>query len=252
LKINRIFFDLDDTCNELTLHALEAFGCNIKPHEHDKYKPRWGYDILKAAKELYPWIVDQVTPMEFWSTFDCDFWSRLPESKEFSELLEVAEDIVGLENVLILTSPIHSNKPMFSMDNSEREEWRRITGECMAGKYTWITKHFPAQLHTQFAMCPIKRLCVAPDTLLIDDSGKNVNEFRAAGGQAILMPRPWNSMHNPTLPPIECVYRRLAEILLARPINGSGLRPSGDFWNFGRTQKKRTGGPLSGQLEFGL
>ena len=34
-----------------------------------------------------------------------------------------------------------------------------------------------------------------PDTLLIDDKDENIAEFVAAGGQGILVNRPWNKGH---------------------------------------------------------
>ena len=45
-----------------------------------------------------------------------------------------------------------------------------------------------------------KHFCARPDALLIDDSDHNVEAFLAHGGQAILVPRPWNPLHcMPTL-----------------------------------------------------
>ena len=40
-----------------------------------------------------------------------------------------------------------------------------------------------------------KHFCARPDALLIDDGDHNVEAFRANGGQTILVPRPWNSLH---------------------------------------------------------
>jgi len=209
LKINRIFLDLDDVCNEFTLQALATFGCNICPGEYGKYKPEWGFDILKAAGELQP--PEEASSQFFWETFGRYFWSGLPESREFEELIELAEDIVGFENTLILTAPICSPEPDLVSDR-----WRETTSQCLAGKYNWIIDHFPNEMHRNFSMCPVKHLCAAPDALLIDDSNKNVSEFKAAGGQTILMPRPWNNLHYLGDSMIMThVYSRLAEILQA-------------------------------------
>ncbi len=213
MKISRIALDLDDVCNEFTLQALENFGCDIRSGNFSKYKPEWGFDILKAAKELHPGKFNRVRPGVFWGELDRGFWAGLPESTEFKDLLKLAEDIVGFENTLILTTPVCSPD-----QDSVSGFWRKITSQCMTGKYDWIVSHLPPQLRNQFAMCPVKRLCAAPDTLLIDDSNKNVEEFRAAGGQAILMPRPWNTRHDWSIPsddPMAYVRTELGRILLA-------------------------------------
>ena len=42
---------------------------------------------------------------------------------------------------------------------------------------------------------PIKASVCQSKTLLIDDSDKNVDSFRKCGGHAVLVPRPWNSLH---------------------------------------------------------
>ena len=64
--------------------------------------------------------------------------------------------------------------------------------ECLAGKLEWIHNHFPAWMHRQFAITPRKHLFARPDSLLIDDYGENVERFKAHGGHAITVPRPWN------------------------------------------------------------
>ena len=40
-----------------------------------------------------------------------------------------------------------------------------------------------------------KHFCAHSGSLLIDDYDKNINDFRQAGGNAILVPRQWNSMY---------------------------------------------------------
>jgi 5'(3')-deoxyribonucleotidase len=67
--------------------------------------------------------------------------------------------------------------------------------ECLAGKYEWITTVLPPYLHRQYLIGPRKQFCAHPEALLIDDSDDNVKAFRGAGGHAILVPRPWNSLH---------------------------------------------------------
>ncbi len=46
----------------------------------------------------------------------------------------------------------------------------------------------------RYLMGPAKHFCSGPGRVLIDDSDKNVIEFLRSGGQAILVPRPWNML----------------------------------------------------------
>ena len=175
----RILLDLDDVCNRFTMYALKHVGCPVDELAYCDFNPAWGWDIVRAANALHP--NHQFTPDEFWNSLDRDVWASVPESAEFKALLCRCEELVGSENVCILSSPTHDP-------------------DCLAGKLEWIHDHFPKRMHRQFLIGPRKHFCARPDALLIDDSDRNVEAFRAHGGQALLVPRPWNSLHYmPTL-----------------------------------------------------
>jgi hypothetical protein len=91
-------------------------------------------------------------------------------------LLSGAINLVGTENICILTNP-------------------RPEPGCIPGKLAWIRDYLPPWLHDQYLIGKPKHLCAYPEALLIDDCDKNVNAFRKHGGEAILVPRPWNSLH---------------------------------------------------------
>lgn len=170
----RIFLDLDDVLNEFTMQALAHVGCLVDPTSFDDFKPGWGFDIIKAANALHPTRV--FTPASFWKCFSRKDWRDLPKSTEFEFLLQQSEALVGKENICILTTPI-------------------LDPDCAAGKVEWIYNHCPKWLHRQYLIGPPKHFCARPDALLIDDSDANIKAFRAHGGQAILVARPWNSCH---------------------------------------------------------
>ena len=178
----QIYLDLDDVCNAFTLHALRAVGCPVNASDFHKFDPAWGFDIIKAANALHPgpaphkYSPDVFTLFSFWGKIGRDVWRDAPESTEFKWLLQKCEDLVGRENVCILTAPIEDP-------------------ECLAGKLEWILAHCPKWLHRQYLMGPQKYLLAQPGALLIDDSDKNVDEFEACGGEVLLVPRPWNSLH---------------------------------------------------------
>jgi len=169
----RIFLDLDDVCNTFTPYALRSVGCPVDVLSFDDCDPLWGYDIVAAANTLHP--SRTFTLSSFWESIGRSVWATVPESAEFTLLLRWCEECVGTENVCILTSPT-------------------IDPDCLAGKLEWIHCHLPKRMHRQFLIGPTKHLCARPDALLIDDHEKNVNLFRQHGGQAILVPRPWNSL----------------------------------------------------------
>jgi 5'(3')-deoxyribonucleotidase len=169
LKPKRIFLDLDDVLNDFTMHSLRSVGCKLK-----EYDPEWGWDIVRACNATHPrW---HCTPQTFWNSFGRDHWATIPKSGMCDWLIERSVSLVGYENVCILTSPTPDP-------------------DCTAGKQEWIQTNLPGFLHGQFLIGPRKDFCAAPDALLIDDRDKNVDDFRSAGGQAILVPRPWNTLH---------------------------------------------------------
>ena len=98
----------------------------------------------------------------------------MPKSDQFW-LLYAAENLVGRDNVLIATSPTKSP-------------------DCLFGKYQWLMKHTPKWCHRQYSITPRKSWLAQPGVLLIDDCDANCDAFRSGGGDAILLPRPWNTL----------------------------------------------------------
>lgn len=173
-EIKTIFLDQDDVLNQFTMQALAHVGCYVNTESFDDFNPEWGFDIIKAANALH--LCRKFTLASFWKCFSRNDWRDLPKSAEFEFLLQQSEALVGRENICILTFPI-------------------LDPDCAAGKIEWIYNHCPKWLHRQYLIGPPKHFCARPDALLIDDSDANVTAFRAHGGQTILMPRPWNSLH---------------------------------------------------------
>lgn len=178
--IRRIMLDLDDTINSFTMSILgSVLGLNVGPYDYQKYPVELGYDIVGAYNKLrlgQPTHahLPELNVVEFWKTLPRAVWAELPKSPQFDCLIKWAENFVGRENVCILTTPTKCP-------------------DSLAGKLEWIHKYLPDWLHRQYLMGPRKNFCARQDTLLIDDSDHQVDAFRAAGGHAILIPRPWNS-----------------------------------------------------------
>jgi hypothetical protein len=188
-RVSRILLDIDDVCNRFTMYTLKHAGCPVDYTSNEQFPSKFGFDIVGAANELLKAPV--YTARTFWERIPRSLWASVPESAEFHWLLSRCEQLVGRENVCFLTSPT-------------------LDPDCLAGKLEWIHEHAPSWMHRQFLVGPVKQFCAHPEALLIDDADKNVNKFRAWGGQAILVPRPWNSLNpHDTLPFLESEFNSL-------------------------------------------
>jgi len=210
MLITHIFLDLDDVCNIFTMHALSRVGCKVEPNELEKYDPKWGFDIVKAANSLLTPITGSDLAFEsaeaFWDKLTGpEVWRDAPESPEFRPLLAFCR-AVARRNICLLTSPV------------------RDPG-CVTGKMEWIHRHMPKWMHRQFLIGPQKHLLASEVALLIDDSDENVNAFRTAGGYASLFPRPWNSRHELWRDPLGTVFSDVTRIVRAHDRTGAQLRP---------------------------
>jgi hypothetical protein len=113
---------------------------------------------------------------KFWEPLGYDFWANLPWTAEGPSLIKQLEEMVGQKNIGLLTSPCD-------------------TDGCVEGKRTWVKNNLPAYKR-QLIVTPAKNLFAAPKKILVDDHDPNVEGFRSAGGNAVLVPRPWNcEMH---------------------------------------------------------
>ena len=166
--LRAVFLDIDDTLNSLTMPALNHVGCNVS-----SYPNPGSYDIVGIANSLLP---EPLTVGQFWDRCDREFWVSLPKSVECEMITRFAGSVVGLENTCILTAPT-------------------LDPECASAKVEWIYRNLPENLHRQYLIGPRKFFCAHHQHLLIDDSDTNVRLFRKHGGHAILVPRPWNSLH---------------------------------------------------------
>lgn len=171
----RIFLDLDDVLNTFTPYALNHVGCPIDPTDYGAYDPKHGWDIVAAANTMHPHKGLPFTPASFWNCFDRRAWANVPPSDELKLLLRNCVASVGRGNICILTSPI-------------------LSPSCLEGKVDWIRKYLPEWLHRQFLIGPSKHFCAQPGAMLIDDAQHNIDAFQEAGGQTLLVPRPWNHL----------------------------------------------------------
>jgi len=143
-----------------------------KLHGIDYSEDDWPYDYND-----YNYIpFANISEENFWKQMGRTFWRELEWTAEGVDILNLYERIFGTENIYLLTSPCQ-------------------TPGCIEGKKDWILNHTTKYIsRTVFTNC--KEVCASPRAVLVDDSQREVNKFLRAGGEAILVPRPWNPMVN--------------------------------------------------------
>lgn len=170
--IENILLDVDGVCNTFQHHVFNCLGLFYP--DDSWYPVDCGWDIVAAANRLAGY--ERFTATSFWNSITREMWAHVPPSSEFCQILTWAADGVGKEHVHFLSSPT-------------------LRPDSLAGKLEWIQRFAPPWMQRQFLIGPSKHLCANSKTLLIDDSDKNVDSFRKYGGEAVLVPRPWNSLH---------------------------------------------------------
>ena len=174
--IRRILLDLDDVLNQFTMNALKIVGCDVDPMDNSQFPVEVGYDIVAACNLLHPTKQDW-TAAEFWKALPREAWSETPLSPECGWLVDACARMVGKDNVFICTSAVEAP-------------------ECAAAKREWMLQELPSWIHWQYAITPCKFLAANDFTLLIDDCEGNCVAFENAGGNSLLVPKPWNPNHS--------------------------------------------------------
>lgn len=157
----RVFCDIDGVLASFIPAALARHGRTLEPY---------------PAGLWALWEALGMTEADFWGPIKGEeFWADLPVTEDAPEILAELERRFGPTNICLLTS-------------------RPLDPASYTGKARWVARHFPAYSR-RLLVGACKEFCAHRDALLIDDSDTNVDRFKAAGGWAILLPRPWNRGH---------------------------------------------------------
>ncbi len=128
--------------------------------------------------DTVPAILDhlKIHSQEFWLKQTPEFWATMLWTDYGRELLELCENYAGIDNCRILSTP---------------------AGAYSAhGKLLWLEYNMPYYFDKRYYhLTHHKHEMAAPNKLLIDDSDKNINDWRANGGVGILFPTKYNSKH---------------------------------------------------------
>lgn len=160
----RILLDMDGVLVDFlsdTIRLLnKAYNKNVTLEQYASEFGQWGtYDYYG------------ISVAEFWKPINEDptFWLDLKPMPWFKKLY-LALSVLG--EVTIVTAP--SNDP-----------------ECAKQKLIWLDKHLGINPSSVFL--GHRKYLMAGNGILIDDYHKNVDAFKAAGGDAILIPSTWNT-----------------------------------------------------------
>lgn len=154
-----VFFDLDGVLADFVRGAFRLHGREVPVRS-----VRWDF-----------WTQLGFQPGNdpaFWGPMDRGYWRELPAYGDGFILLAAVERMVPRDRIALATSAQGSDG-------------------CIDGKRDWVKHNLPEYLPRLFTGAA-KELFAAPGKLLIDDSDMNVTKFRAAGGETVLVPRPWN------------------------------------------------------------
>ena len=135
-----------------------------------KFKKDYDYHSLTEYDFWNPW---GVTREQVNIICNSDFWANLEWMHDGHFILNSVVEKFGFDNIYLLTAP---------MPNPG--SW--------TGKFLWVRRNLPCFENRIIITQAPKSLFAGPDTLLIDDKDENIEGFRAAGGQAFLINRPWN------------------------------------------------------------
>ena len=189
--MTKILLDMDGVLVDFMSGICKHHG-RENPYEHGQNLGVW--DVAKY------WDMHHI---DFWDGVSKEFWNNLTSTQECYALLRFCESKVG-DRISILTAPPEKN-PIDCANSVE-------------GKLCWLGFR---NIKYNVIFTTDKSFCANPKHILIDDADHNVDAFRAAGGKAILIPRPWNSLHDSKLSVMEHVSREWDRIHESERDSGS-------------------------------
>ncbi len=162
-----IYVDMDGVLVDFVYSALLAQGIEQDlAVEIINDWPPGEWDVSKVAG---------VEPGEFWTNIDATplFWHKLDITREYHKIVWWLRNH-GIDWMVCSTPSRHP--------------------DSSAGKVYWLRDRL-GDTFRNYVLTPHKSHLAAPGRLLLDDSDRNVDAWRAAGGEAILWPQPWNTSH---------------------------------------------------------
>lgn len=160
----QILLDMDGVLVDFLSGALKALNRDFNRD----------ITITEYAEKFAQWETCDyygISTKQFWTSIENTpfFWLDLEPLPWYKELYELLSE---LGDVTILTTP--------SLDPS-----------CAMQKLQWLKKNM--NIGSDAVFMGSRKYLMAGNGILIDDYHSNVNKFRSAGGEAILVPSNWNT-----------------------------------------------------------
>ena len=166
-----IYLDLDGVMVDFVGASVQLL-CPVGWEHIMKTWPKGEFDV---------WTVLGVSVDKFWAEIDregMEFWRSL---KPYPWAMELYNRLNELGKVVILTSPARS-------------------ANSALGKILWMQDFFMEGMSFRdYMLVPsdLKYQLAAPGRILVDDAERNVRAFDQMGGQAVMVPQPWNYAEEP-------------------------------------------------------
>lgn len=180
-NVDAIYIDMDGVLVDLIDGIAKLFSTSENVLSIRNWKTRGDYCV---AKNLLG-----IDAEKMWETIDeCgrEFWENLSFTRE---LISIVFKSIALVQRRHKERPV-SDLPLFVVSSPHDPN-----PEIYAGKVAWINKHLKT-FANRFILTTDKSTLARPGVLLIDDNDREVERFVAAGGDAYLVPRIWNSAHD--------------------------------------------------------
>lgn len=164
-----ILLDMDGVLADLVPAVLKAYDV---PYQYREWPSDCHglYAVCKKLKETFNVPMD-----EFWTNLSADFWWLLPKTEYCDQIVQKAVDLAGLYNVHFCTYA--------------------VTPQSAEGKMRWIESNYPG-MADRLILTKHKWVLAKPDYILVDDRCQSCREFRQHGGEAVIVPRPWNELRS--------------------------------------------------------
>jgi len=163
------YLDMDGVLTDWCKAAHELNGLDYPGHN------KWPY---KFGSEGWGWGKQAGLLTYNWDSMGRQFWANLEWMPDGKDILSKCISCFGMDSICLFSS-----------------FYIRANG-AVNGRLDWIDHNIP-EFKNKFLTGTIpKSICAHHDAVLIDDYDKNIHDFVAAGGQGILIPRPWNELHN--------------------------------------------------------
>ena len=179
MKKQQILLDMDGVLSDFFSGALSVlngdYNRKVTPKEYATKFGKW---------EIYDYY--GISVEEFWNSINdtYGFWLNLQPLPWAEKLYK---DLSDIGDVTIVTSP--TEDPY-----------------CAKEKLQWLNAQLRVEAKNVFIGS--RKYLMAGNGILIDDYKKNVDDFKACGGEAILVPSNWNT--------VELGYEQVLNAILNR------------------------------------